>query len=106
MAYRLRWAGKTVLFSGRVPIKLKLDTDAELSAEVSSARTAALDYLASVFRLSDPKPDLWLPAVPVDGQNANLYDQEWPEILADNYRIGYRSLKSHRGASSRRELDR
>jgi glyoxylase-like metal-dependent hydrolase (beta-lactamase superfamily II) len=106
IAYRLRWAGKTVLFSGRIPIKLKLDTDAELSAEVSASRAVALDYLASVFRLSDPKPDLWLPGVPVNGQNANLYDNEWPEILADNYRIGYRTLKLRGGTSPRRELDR
>jgi hypothetical protein len=96
MAYRLRWAGKTVLFSGRIPIRYKPQTDADLFADLSASRDVTLDYLVSVYRLGEPKPDLWLPAVPVDGQNANLYDRDWPDILADNYRIGYRSLKLRR----------
>ena len=58
----------------------------------SRIRGPTLDYLVSVYRLGETKPDLWLPAVPVDGQNANLYDTEWHDILADNYRVGYRSL--------------
>jgi hypothetical protein len=31
----------------------------------------------------DVTPDLWLPAVPTDRQNANVYDAEWREILED-----------------------
>jgi glyoxylase-like metal-dependent hydrolase (beta-lactamase superfamily II) len=96
IAYRIRWAGKTVLFSGRIPIKLKVQTDASLFADISKSRNTTLDYLFSVFRLGETKPDLWLPAVPVDSQNANLYDTEWQDILADNYRIGYRSLERRR----------
>jgi glyoxylase-like metal-dependent hydrolase (beta-lactamase superfamily II) len=92
MAYRLRWAGKTVLFAGRIPMRVQPQSEAALLAELSGSREATLDYLASVYRLGEPKPDLWLPGVPVDGQNANLYDSEWPDILADNYRVGYRSL--------------
>jgi hypothetical protein len=92
MAYRLRWGGKTVLFSGRIPMLVQPQTEAALLAEVSGSREATLDYLASVYRLGDPRPDLWLPAVAVDGQNANLYDREWQNILADNYRVGYRGL--------------
>ena len=96
IAYRVRWAGKTVLFSGRIPISAKPQTDAALFSDISKSREATLDYLVSVYRLGDPKPDLWLPAVPVDGQNANLYDNEWQDILADNYRVGYRSLMGGR----------
>jgi hypothetical protein len=96
IAYRLRWAGKTVLFSGRIPIKLKIQTDASLFADISKSRDTTLDYLLSVFRLGETKPHLWLPSVPVDSQNANLYDTEWQDILADNYRIGYRSLEHRR----------
>jgi hypothetical protein len=96
MAYRLRWAGKTVLFSGRIPIHRHPRTEAVLFADIADSREATLDYLTSLYRLSDPKPDLWLPAVPVDGQNANLYERDWPEILADNYRVGYRSLMQRR----------
>ena len=64
-----------------------------LFLDISGSRDNTLDYLASVYRLGEPRPDLWLPAVPVDGQNANLYDTDWPDILADNYRLGYRSLQ-------------
>ncbi len=80
----------------RIPIKYNPRTDADLFAEISTSRDVALDYLMSVYGLGDPIPDLWLPAVPVDGQNANLYDRDWPDILADNYRIGYRRLKLRR----------
>jgi glyoxylase-like metal-dependent hydrolase (beta-lactamase superfamily II) len=96
IAYRVRWAGKIVLFSGRIPIQRKVQTDADLFADIATSRKLTLDYLFSVFRLGEAKPDLWLPAVPVDGQNANLYDSEWQDVLADNYRVGYRSLKRWR----------
>ena len=75
MAYLLPWAGKTVLFSGRIPIRVKDETWAELSTDLSKSREAAADYLISVNRLADAKPDVWLPAVATDGRNANLYDE-------------------------------
>ncbi len=96
IAYRVRWAGKTVLFSGRIPIAPQDQNDTALLAEISKSPTAALDYLVSVYRLGDPRPDLWLPAFPVDGQNANLYDKEWQAILNVNYRVGYHSLSEQR----------
>jgi glyoxylase-like metal-dependent hydrolase (beta-lactamase superfamily II) len=99
IAYRLRWAGKTVLLSGRIPIKANGETDAVLLADLSRSRDDTLDYLFSVYRLGEVKPDLWLPAVPVDGQNANLYDSDWQDVLDDNYRIGYRAIEMiRRGA--------
>ena len=91
-AYRFLWGGKVVLFSGRMPIMSKPDRMAALTSELSVSREVALDYLVSLYGLTDPKPDLWLPAVPMDGQNANLYDTDWPDILADNYRLGYRCM--------------
>ncbi len=97
IAYHVGWAGKTVLFSGRIPIKTNGHTDAALLAEIAKSRDMTLDYLGSVYRLAGVKPDLWLPSVPVDGQNAHLYDDEWPDILDDNYRIGYRSLMRRGG---------
>ncbi len=92
IAYRIRWAGKTVLCSGRFPIDPDLHADAELFSDISVSRETTLDYLVSVYRLGEAKPELWLPAVPSNGRNANLYDDEWKNILADNYRVGYRSL--------------
>ncbi len=96
IAYQVQWAGKTVLFSGRIPIKINLQTDSGLYADISKSRAVTLDYLNSVYRLAEPRPDLWLPAVAMNGQNANLYDSDWPDVLADNYRIGYSSLMRRR----------
>jgi hypothetical protein len=58
-----------------------------LLPELSKSSESGLAYLASVDRLGELKPDLWLPAVPTDGQNANLYDNEWQDIIADNYSL-------------------
>jgi len=92
IAYRVEWAGKTVLFTDRVPAQAKDETQAELFSEVSQSREATMDYLVSINRVSDLKPDLWLPAVAVDCQNANLYDSDWYDVMSSNYRLGYRSL--------------
>jgi glyoxylase-like metal-dependent hydrolase (beta-lactamase superfamily II) len=96
MAYVLSWAGKTILFSGRIPIRYKMETWAELFADISKSRDASADYLISVNRLGELKPDLWLPAVATDGRNANLYDSEWEDIIAENYRAGQIALMSPR----------
>ncbi len=94
MAYWLPWAGKTVLFSGRIPIRVKEETSSELLPEISRSRDAAADYLISVNRLGEVKPDLWLPAVATDGRNANLYDSDWEEIIAENYLAGHSALNA------------
>jgi len=92
IAYQVRWADKTVLFSGRIPIQAKSEIELELFSEISKSREATIDYLISVSQLSDLKPDLWLPAVSADCQNANVYDGEWQDLIAYNYRVGYRGL--------------
>ena len=96
MAYSLPWAGKTILFSGRIPIRVKEETLSELLPEISKSREAAADYLICVNRLGEVKPDLWLPAVATDGRNANLYDTDWEDIIAENYLAGHGALKSAR----------
>src|SRR5579883_232343 len=87
VAYLLRWAGKVVLFSGRIPIKLSNETAAHFDLDFSEGRGNVANYLVSLRQLSKMKPDLWLPAFPADGQNANLYDNEWREILAENSHV-------------------
>jgi len=85
-AYLLPWAGKTVLFSGKVPLTLDHAATQELFSDLSRSRTTTMDYLLSINRLADLNPAVWLPAVPTDGQNANLYAREWKDMIARNYR--------------------
>jgi glyoxylase-like metal-dependent hydrolase (beta-lactamase superfamily II) len=85
--YELRWAGKSVVFSGRAPIKMTHEAWAWLKSELAKSPKARLEYISSVSELANLKPDLWLPAVPVDGQNANLYGSEWRDLIDDNYTL-------------------
>ncbi len=87
VAYLLHWAGKDVLFSGRIPIKLSNENAAQFDRDFSQGRGNVNEYLASLRQLYEVKPDLWLPAFPADGQNAHLYDNEWQDILAENSRV-------------------
>jgi glyoxylase-like metal-dependent hydrolase (beta-lactamase superfamily II) len=87
VAYQLRWGGKTVLVSGRIPVKLSDPSVEELEREVLGSAEGIPGYLRSLERLEAIKPDLWLPAVPVHGQNANLYDQDWAKVLELNRRV-------------------
>jgi glyoxylase-like metal-dependent hydrolase (beta-lactamase superfamily II) len=84
VAYLIRWGEKSVLCSGRIPIKVCVATSQELSRDLARGLANATDYRASLARLQDCSPDLWLPAVPSEGQNANLYEGDWKDILADN----------------------
>jgi glyoxylase-like metal-dependent hydrolase (beta-lactamase superfamily II) len=84
VAYQGTWAGKTVLFSGRMLSRVTQPALAGLVNDLSAAGGNARDYLDSLVELGDLKPDLWLPAVPTDGQNANLYDSDWRGIIAAN----------------------
>jgi glyoxylase-like metal-dependent hydrolase (beta-lactamase superfamily II) len=84
VAYLLRWQGKAVLVSGRVPVKLTAATDQWLWKQLTAAGGSIEKYRASLDRLAKVKPDLWLTAVPVHGQNANLYDDDWETVLKQN----------------------
>ncbi len=87
VAYRLRRAGKTVLVTGRIPErKPRLEVE-ELRRALGGDRNRRAQYAAAIDRLAGENPDLWLPAVPVDGQNANLYDREWKDILHANREV-------------------
>jgi metallo-beta-lactamase class B len=87
VAYRLRWAGKTVLVTGRIPEKKPRLEIENLRRALGGDSTRREQYAAALDRLAPVAPDLWLPAVPVDGQNANVYDREWAETLAANREV-------------------
>jgi glyoxylase-like metal-dependent hydrolase (beta-lactamase superfamily II) len=87
VAYQVTWAGKSVLLTGQIPIAT---TSAALKALVDDLRNRrgdAVDLLQSLTRLESLRPDLWLPAVPSNGQNANLYGDEWIALIGDNQTI-------------------
>ncbi len=87
VAYRARWAGKTVLFGGRIPVKMNRPEVEQLLQELGEDRQRREQYARSLDRLAGVHPDLWLPAIPCKGQNANLYDQDWAETLARNKQV-------------------
>ena len=84
MAYLVEWAGKTVLLTGRMPIKITPQSVAGLAADIGESKADWQDYLDSLGLLGGIRPDLWLPATPVDGQNANLYGDEWQAVIVEN----------------------
>jgi hypothetical protein len=89
VAYQLRWADKTVLVSGRLPVKGSVPALEELVRRVTGTGSPSSidDLRQSLERLAEVRPAVWLPAVPVHGQNANLYDRDWDKILETNYRL-------------------
>jgi glyoxylase-like metal-dependent hydrolase (beta-lactamase superfamily II) len=84
VAYLVSWGKKSVLFSGRIPIKVTQASSQGWFRDFSRGRGNVNDYRESLGRLADLKPDLWLPAYPFEGQNANLYHNDWQEVLAEN----------------------
>ena len=85
VAYQFKLGGKVVLVSGRIPGKFPtIDAEVELTREARAAAGGADAYVRSLDRLAGLKPDLWLPAVPSHGQNANLYDDDWAKVLKRN----------------------
>ena len=84
IAYQIEWAGKMVLFPGRIPIKITPQSVAGFASEIARSKTDLQDYLESLEELRGIRPDLWLPATPMDGQNANLYDNDWERVIDEN----------------------
>jgi glyoxylase-like metal-dependent hydrolase (beta-lactamase superfamily II) len=84
VAYHFRWAGKAVLASGTVPRKPSVPSSAEVARAVNGPGGDARAYLRSLAVLGKEAPEVWLPAVPVHGQNANLYDRDWEKVLTHN----------------------
>ena len=82
-AYLLSWGERQVLLSGRILAGTDQASLQQLREELPDRR-AVEDFQMSLERLSEFRPDLWLPAVPAQGQNANLYDRAWREVLVKN----------------------
>ena len=90
VAYIFEDGGKTAVASGRMPVKFDEEAMAKLAL---ISREAAVDALANTESLSAVEPNLWLPAHPWHGQNANVYDRGWSDVIASNYRVRYLQLQ-------------
>jgi hypothetical protein len=84
VAYRIHWAGKVVLFSGQIPIKMNQQAVEDLLRALAEPEGSASEYLRSLDRLEGLKPDLWLPLIPMNEQNASLYGREWADTIDYN----------------------
>jgi glyoxylase-like metal-dependent hydrolase (beta-lactamase superfamily II) len=84
VAYHFAWHGAKVLLSGRIPVKPAAPALESLRLEVGGAAAA---YLRSLDKLAKVRPNLWLPAVPIHGQNANVYDDQWLKTLGANQNV-------------------
>jgi glyoxylase-like metal-dependent hydrolase (beta-lactamase superfamily II) len=87
LAYQLKWAGKTVLVSGDIPIKLTVPGAKQLLDDLKKSGGDTAKYLQALDRLAEVNPNVWLPAAPALGQNANLYDEDWADVLAQNRQL-------------------
>jgi hypothetical protein len=76
-----------VLFSGRIPVKIDHDESERLTQDLVRSREDLRDYFACLTRLNGMKIDVWLPATPTCGQNANLYDGDWRRVIEDNLKV-------------------
>lgn len=86
VGWLLRWKDKQVLFTGRVLGATGLSSSNVPSSPIARARPDAQFLFGSIQRLATYKPDLWLPSVPTDGQNANLYGDAWRIALEKSLR--------------------
>jgi hypothetical protein len=84
VAYQLAWGGKSILFTGRIPILLRKSFFETLKADFYKGRANVSDFVDALNRLGTLRPDIWLPATPWDCHNVNLYDSDWSMIIDSN----------------------
>jgi metallo-beta-lactamase class B len=84
MAYQIQWQGKKVLISGRMPTKMGPQVREEMAKALSEPGGNARQYQESLDKLAGWNPDIWLPSVPINGQNANLYGNDWANTITQN----------------------
>lgn len=86
-AYFFRVAGDDVLVSGDIPLENSNAALRQLLLD-GDARTWNLTALRnSLAALEQVHPKLWLSAHPLHGRNANLYGEEWLNVLSRNAKI-------------------
>ncbi len=86
-AYELSWSGKKVLITGKIPPVVTHETGQRLIRDLTSPSGDISGYFTSLSELGARKPDLWLPAIPTNDQNANLYELDWTRVIEDNLMV-------------------
>lgn len=84
LAYLIRADEKSILISGHIPVRPSVSAIEKLRRLLESRKDGVSEYLRSLGEFSNLRPDLWLPAIPIQDRNANLYDTEWQELLEQN----------------------
>ncbi len=87
IAYVIRWADRTVVVSGKLPARTELDSGLEIAPSLPAHGLSMPQYARTLDEFADVTPDLWLPAVPVCGQNAYVYDSDWIRTVCSNRRL-------------------
>ena len=92
LAYYVAWHGKTVVVSGSVPI----DSFESVNRFAPFLRSpeGMTRYMHSLDSLADIRPNLWLRLRPIDGRNANVYDDEWEAVIEKSVRLITNALRS------------
>ena len=88
VAYVIEWIGKSVIISGDVPVGMAVPMNRLTSSEITAS-----DFLLSLNQLERLQPDVWLPSVPINGQNANIYGNEWRDTISTNRQIVRRRVR-------------
>lgn len=84
VAYLFRWENRDVLASGNVPTTFGQESLDDLQNTLQGEWIDSHRCRDSLSQLRERRPDLWLPAYPKNGQNANLYDSQWGDVLHRN----------------------
>jgi glyoxylase-like metal-dependent hydrolase (beta-lactamase superfamily II) len=85
VALTLHRNDKQVLISGRILSKLGNQRRVQvLLRDLNTGDGDTKAYLKSLELLEPIRPDIWLPISPVNGQNANLYDDKWQKVIQRN----------------------
>ncbi len=66
------------------PVKITPESVAALVSDIGTSKARLQEYADSIKALRGLSPQLWLPATPIEGQNANLYDDDWERVLDAN----------------------
>ncbi len=87
VAYEIRLDGKNVLVSGRLPVVPVERTIKQIDRELARNRGDVSEILDSLQRLNGLSPNIWLPVTIVNDQNANVYGNDWHDVVQKNYNI-------------------